>query len=85
MMRIKYVNFQGAKENMRKKYILKATAEIKTTLETSTPEDAKKLLESVLNEDGISADISNISLQEVSEIPESFKKQLYNKFTHGKG
>lgn len=72
-------------ENISKKYILRAKAEIETTLETNEPECAKELLESVLNEYGMLADISNISLQEVSEIPESFKKQLYDKFTHGKG
>lgn len=55
---------------------------IETAPEIGTP---KGLLESVMKEDGISVEISDISLQEVSELPQSFKKQLYDKFTHRKG
>lgn len=69
-----------------KKYIVRAAARLETVMETDKPENAKELLECVLNEDcGISADISNISLQEVSVLPQRFKQDLYNKFTHRKG
>lgn len=61
---------------MRKKYILKAMAEIETTLETSTPEDAKELLESVLKEAGVLADTSNLSLQEVCYKYNENKKRI---------
>lgn len=49
---------------MAKKYIIKATAEIETTLETDAPECAAKLLEDVLRDVcDISAKVSNVCLK----------------------
>ena len=69
-----------------KKYIVRATADIAVTVETSTPENGKELLESVLMDVcDISAKVKNISAEEQSSLPEHYKQSLYNAFTGGKG
>ena len=69
-----------------KKYIVRATADIAVTVETSTPENVKELLESVLMDVcDISAEVKNISVEERFTLPEHFIKSLYNAFTGGKG
>ena len=69
-----------------KKYIVRATADIAVTVETSTPECIKELLESTLSDVcDISADVKNISIEEQSVLPENYKQALYDSFTGGKG
>ena len=69
-----------------KKYIVRATADIAVTVETSTPENVKELLESVLMDVcDISAEVKNISVEEQSPLPEHYKQALYDSFTGGKG
>ena len=69
-----------------KKYIVRAIADIAVTVETSTPERMKELLESTLSDVcDISADVKNISIEEQSVLPENYKQSLYNAFTGGKG
>lgn len=69
----------------RKKYIVKATADISVTVETSSPECMKELLESALSDVcDISAEVKNISVEEQSCLPENFKRSLYKSFTGGK-
>lgn len=71
--------------NNRKKYIIKATAEIETTIETSMPEYAKEILQSCLEDFCTHAVISDLSIKESGEqLPEDFKLNLYKKFTGGK-
>jgi SHS2 domain-containing protein len=53
-----------------KKYIVRATADIAVTVETSTPENVKELLESALMDVcDISADVKDISVEEQSPLP----------------
>lgn len=69
-----------------KKYIVRATADIAVTVETSTPENIKELLESALMDlCDISAKVKNISVEEQCTLPEHYIKSLYNAFTGGKG
>ena len=69
-----------------KKYIVRATADIAVTVETSTPENIKELLESTLMDVcDISASVTNVSIEEQSVLPENYKQSLYNAFTGGKG
>ena len=66
----------------RKKYIVRATADVAVTVETSTPEYIKELLESVLgNVCDVSVDVQNISIEEQSDLPDEFKLNLYRVFT----
>ena len=66
----------------RKKYIVRATADVAVTVETSTPEYIKELLESVLGEIcDEPANVRNISIEEQSNLPDEFKLNLYRVFT----
>lgn len=79
---------QEWKENSmeRKEYIVRAEADIAVTVETSTPENIKELLECALRDVcDISAEVKNISIEEQGALPEHYKRSLYNAFTGGKG
>lgn len=66
----------------RKKYIVRATADVAVTAETSTPEYIKELLESVLGDVcDVSVNVQNISIEEQSDLPDEFKLNLYRVFT----
>ena len=66
----------------RKKYIVRATADVAVTVETSTPEYIKELLESVLGEVcDLSVNVQNISIEEQSNLPDEFKLRLYRVFS----